>query len=1133
MKNKFKIGDSVHIPEVNETGIIVGVVPGGYAIQTVKYTKVYPSSDFTFEKVLDESEFEQKEKTNLNNAIVTKWSEIPGVWKKFKSPGKIDIKSLDVKDLGLSKLADIFCDTDKDMLRRSMQGVNFDNKGVCITDAHKLFFKAGKVSKKGIYPMSKFALKNYTSNIDEKYPNYQAVIPAECDYIGQFDCSKLLSYLKSAENYYNRVTKMISFCYGKDVKIGLNGEFLTDIVGSFYAMGYETLYIGLISSNRAVVVSADKKVCEKPQKSIDNQTTMFALLMPMMLIDEFLGSRDLDWNYESSVYFDFKDGEIHNGDKSVATYNPNEPEYTDVITKEQVNIVKQVTKMAGDVIPILETAQIVNGECFVKTLDGFELSMRVNGKIEDGQYIYTDGYLRKTEYNLDDYPEKNKIELKDKTIAVCDLGDFQQRLDFASNFVSDDVLRQILMSVNIKFLKDKLKISSTDAFTLFKNDFNIVSKQIDIDFNIQNSFELARVLNEISPDKKVYFNLYEGEKETFWFELDMEDIKIKIRSNNDSVYPNTDSVIPNEFEGTLEVNAEDLLKLVPKSKSKEKLEFTGKDLRTKENSVKVISSDNKPTKLYDNDSNSITIMSLHSNCKKPFSLLSNNLRCKYKKTKEGNTLLYVILKDENLPFKKKIAKKVSEKIEFAPAKKTEFAPEVKTYSEKDELKEIQKQLSFAEMMFDDETTTKKEKEQWKKRIDFLSMLLPEDKQKTEIQSKKIKTDNTDVSNDELVKAVDAIKKYNLDTTRYINKNYFVDLAEYVKNFDVSKDTLIQARYNETKQGIKSIIENIIQLDLNYNTMTDEEKNAVYRENAGLLGDLINFDVIGRAPKNLEKLKDKSQYFKGISKKIADKVIDKMSKIMPLLIKFENMKSNISIKKVLTEEEKEIEKKIKIEEKIYSQMPNVNKKVLTELIDELKISFKPLEKQIYNKETQRLNKQINEYVKNKKIAQSDTETFFNFYDRVIKTGKYFAQKEFKNTTSQGEKIYQNVYYYEVLGKQEGYAKVVDSLITNYVEKQKNNFLLSVSDYFSKMTLPIKDFKKLYLEKGPDGFEGKYLFNIKDGSKFTFKTQCVPAGGYNIQKFHYRYLSDFIDVKDAKGKKASIWDMIDKYNKANKK
>jgi len=717
MKNKFKIGDSVHIPEVNATGFIVGLVPGGYAIRTGKYTQIYSSSDFTFEKVLDESEFEEKAKTNLDNAIVTKWSEIPGVWKKIKGSGKIDIKSLDQKDAGLIKIAEVFCD--KDDLRPAMVSVNFDERGVCLTDAHKLFFKSGKVAKKGNFPMTKFATKNFPK-IDDKYPNYEAIIPSIQEYVGSFNCEKLLSYLKSSENYYNRTTKGISFCYGKDLTIGFNGEFLYEVVNVFYSMGYENLYIGLTFSSRAVIISPDKKVCENPKNSLKKQNTELALLMPIMLQDEFLGCRDLDYNYESSVYFDFLDGEIHNKDKSVATYNPNEPEYTDIITKEQVNIVKQVTKMAGDRIPILETASIINGECFIATLDGLELTMRVNGKIDNGQYVYTNGYLRKTEYNSDDYLAKKEIKLKDKTIAVCDIGDFQQRLDFASNFASDDVLRMILMCVNIKFFKDKLKISSTDAYTLFKNDFNIVSKQIDTDFNIKNSFELARVLNEISPDKKVYFNLYEGENETFWFELDMEDIKIKIRSNNDSKYPDVDSVIPKEFEGTLETNAQDLLKLV--SKSRETLEFKDKNLRTKENSIKVISSDNKPTKLYDNESNSITIMSLTSNCKKPFSLLSNNLRCKYKTTSDGKTLLYVILKDENLPFKKKIAKKVSEKIEFAPTKKTEFAPSEKTFSEKDELKEIQKQLRFAKMMFEDDSLTKQEKTQWKKRVDFLTLL---------------------------------------------------------------------------------------------------------------------------------------------------------------------------------------------------------------------------------------------------------------------------------------------------------------------------------------------------------------------------------------------------------------------------
>jgi len=51
----------------------------------------------------------------------------------------------------------------------------------------------------------------------------------------------------------------------------------------------------------------------------------------------------------------------------------------------------------------------------------------------------------------------------------------------------------------------------------------------------------------------------------------------------------------------------------------------------------------------------------------------------------------------------------------------------------------------------------------------------------------------------------------------------------------------------------------------------------------------------------------------------------------------------------------------------------------------------------------------------------------------------------------------------------------------------------------------------------GSYGNYRFNFKNGSYFDFQTQGVGAGGYNIQVFHYRYLSHFTNATLSSGEK----------------
>jgi hypothetical protein len=89
--------------------------------------------------------------------------------------------------------------------------------------------------------------------------------------------------------------------------------------------------------------------------------------------------------------------------------------------------------------------------------------------------------------------------------------------------------------------------------------------------------------------------------------------------------------------------------------------------------------------------------------------------------------LYSFLESGELELPKFIKKQIEGEIVFGTKPDIEFAPtpavDVAEDNAENEIKEIKKQLAFAVMMFEDEITTKNEKEQWNKRIKMLNLLL--------------------------------------------------------------------------------------------------------------------------------------------------------------------------------------------------------------------------------------------------------------------------------------------------------------------------------------------------------------------------------------------------------------------------
>ena len=54
------------------------------------------------------------------------------------------------------------------------------------------------------------------------------------------------------------------------------------------------------------------------------------------------------------------------------------------------------------------------------------------------------------------------------------------------------------------------------------------------------------------------------------------------------------------------------------------------------------------------------------------------------------------------------------------------------------------------------------------------------------------------------------------------------------------------------------------------------------------------------------------------------------------------------------------------------------------------------------------------------------------------------------------------------------------------------------------LPIKSVKEVHSHIGSQGIEGRYMITLEDGTKGHLDTRSISAGGWNIQRYHFRYL-----------------------------
>jgi hypothetical protein len=166
-----------------------------------------------------------------------------------------------------------------DDLRPAMMGVFIDEKGFVVgTDAHKLI--SVKTKELSTHAGKIIDVKRYIDSagkrieyIDQKYPNYEAIIPKNYIVEKDVDLVSLNNYLAGCEAITKNVKMAylsfnVNFIFG-DVPITFNLFILQSIVKFFLARGFERANFEYEAANRALLI-----------KSIGDE--VWGLVMPIL-----------------------------------------------------------------------------------------------------------------------------------------------------------------------------------------------------------------------------------------------------------------------------------------------------------------------------------------------------------------------------------------------------------------------------------------------------------------------------------------------------------------------------------------------------------------------------------------------------------------------------------------------------------------------------------------------------------------------------------------------------------------------------------------------------------------------------------------------------------------------------------
>jgi hypothetical protein len=176
-------------------------------------------------------------------------------------------------------------------------------------------------------------------------------------------------------------------------------------------------------------------------------------------------------------------------------------------------------------------------------------------------------------------------------------------------------------------------------------------------------------------------------------------------------------------------------------------------------------------------------------------------------------------------------------------------------------------------------------------------------------------------------------------------------------------------------------------------------------------------------------------------------------------------------------------------------------------------LKPLEELVYEQEYERYYNIIQDAIGKSILVDTLNVTLPIWIDLVDKSETEY--KEVEKINYRGSRYIGKDGYIKIQTLKSDWEKNLSAWLKEYIDSLSNSIILAILDYFRNINMPIKSIEKLRINIGKKGFEGSYKFTFENGSSFVMNFQGIGAGGYNIQKYHYRYLTDFSNVKLADG------------------
>lgn len=499
-------------------------------------------------------------KIDIRNA--KNWQDLPNPWTIVKKISKVDIKY----NLNDSKFIGLFEPFfNKEGLRPSQNGLLIDGNKLVATDAHKLIQlkNEGKLEDGNFLISSKIAKKtgNKLGKITEKFPDWERIIEGSTEIVSEITPLQLKTYCEAVikGKYCNSVTNKITFLVqlgyrfaGKEnITISLNAEMLIDILETFLKLGYKKIYCGY--TNKSMYFAESAEAAKNPKNAIGKQN--FALLMGMFNTEEYLGSKDIDFETEISCYYSFEDDKIHNSDGEIAFFNSNQTS-KDLPYISEVNF-DMLKKVAGNnkQFPLLENILVENYKATAHDFTQLVSIQDVN--VEDGIYELVSGAFKDTSENIDNFPKAIDTKLFN-IIGKIDTLELSKSVIEAKDFVGNDDLRPAQKGIAYIYKNSVLNIFATNSYILYKKQ--IYSKDLTNEFNniLMNPKIQAYMFENMDSDTycqvsvsddKLYFSFENGNVKYITNSGD----NIKTIDYESVIYKNTNRILSIDKKGLLEI----------------------------------------------------------------------------------------------------------------------------------------------------------------------------------------------------------------------------------------------------------------------------------------------------------------------------------------------------------------------------------------------------------------------------------------------------------------------------------------------------------------------------------------------------------------------------------------------------